>query len=74
MCFISILYRYDFFDYYFTFLVKFGKKGSDLLEKCKCLPACNYIQYDAEFLKTDYEVEDLEEDNARERYVSAPQF
>ncbi|KAL0882698.1 hypothetical protein ABMA27_001121 [Loxostege sticticalis] len=46
---------------------KFGKKGSDLLEKCKCLPACNYIQYDAEFLKTDYEVEDLEEDNARER-------
>ncbi|XP_063824641.1 pickpocket protein 28-like [Ostrinia nubilalis] len=34
--------------------------GSKHLQKCKCLPACNYIQYDAEIHKTDYNLDDFQ--------------
>ncbi|KAL0833077.1 hypothetical protein ABMA28_001187 [Loxostege sticticalis] len=47
----------------------FSMKGSNHMKKCQCLPACNYIQYDAEIHKTIYNLEDFEE--AQSRYFKA---
>ncbi|XP_028171113.1 pickpocket protein 28-like [Ostrinia furnacalis] len=32
----------------------FSTEGSEQLQDCRCLPACNYIQYDADIHKTEF--------------------
>ncbi|XP_063824639.1 pickpocket protein 28-like [Ostrinia nubilalis] len=38
----------------------FSMGGSINLRNCRCLPSCNYIQYDADIHKTDYKLDDFQ--------------